>query len=135
MAANLGRAVTFEWGDASPQTEIPGVRETGVNLNGEAIDVTANDSVGWREVLAAPAENQVDISLSGVTKDKTLRSAWFSGTPGARLQDVTLTYADGASFTGKFYLQSYNETAAYNDAVAFEAELVSSGAIAYTAGA
>lgn len=132
MVANVGRAVTFLWGDASPQEEILGVREKGIKLNGEPVDVTSDDSDGWRELLTVAAENQVDVSLQGVTKDATLRAAWF----GDRTAAVTLTYPDaGGTITGTFYLASYNETATYNDAIAFEAELQSSGVVTYTPGA
>lgn len=131
MAATAGRSVQFAWGDSSPQDEVEGVREKGINLNGEAIDITSDDDNGWRSLLSVPAENQVDVSLSGVTKSPLLRNDWFAGT---RLQDATITYPDGSVLTGKFYLASFNETAAYNDAVAFEASLQSSGTISYTPG-
>lgn len=131
MSALAGRQIVFEWGDESPQPEIPGVREKGVNLNGEAIDTTSDDDDGWRSLLSVPAENQVDISLSGVTKSARLRNDWFAGT---RMQSATITYLDGSVITGNFYLASYQETATYNDAVAFEATLQSSGVVSYTAG-
>lgn len=129
MAAAVGRAVTFLWGDASPQEEIQGVREKGIELAGEPIDITSDDDDGWRALLSVPAENQVNISLSGVSKDTILRTDWFAGT---RTQAATITYPDGATITGTFYLATYSETATYNEAVAFEAELQSSGVIVYT---
>lgn len=131
MSALAGRQIVFQWGDESPQPEIQGVREKGVNLNGEAIDTTSDDDDGWRSLLSVPAENQVDISLSGVTKSARLRNDWFAGT---RMQSATITYLDGSVITGNFYLASYQETATYNDAVAFEATLQSSGLVSYTAG-
>ena len=50
MAGRVGRKIKFRWG--TPPAEIPGVREKGVTLNGEAVDVTGDDSDGWRELLA-----------------------------------------------------------------------------------
>ena len=131
MAASVGRNVSFGWGDDSPQEEIAGVREKGVSLAGEAIDVTSDENNGWRTLLTVPAENQVEISLSGVTKDDTLKSDWFAGT---RTKIATLTYDDGGIITGTFYLADYSEKGSYKDAVTFEAKLMSSGVVTFTPG-
>lgn len=131
MAAFAGRQVEFRWGDASPMAEIPGVKEKGIELNGEAIDITSDDDNGWRSLLSIPAENQINISLSGVTKNARLRNDWFAGT---RLQAARIAFPDGAVITGDFYLATFTETATYNAAHAFEATLQSSGTISYTPG-
>lgn len=131
MAASVGRSITFTWGNDSPPEEIPGVREKSAALNGEPIDITADDSSGWRELLSVAAQDQVDISLSGVTKNDALKQDWFGGT---RTQVATITYEDGGVLTGTFFLVSYTDTGAYNDAVTFEAELQSSGTVTYTPG-
>jgi predicted secreted protein len=131
MAAAVGRAVTFGWGEDSPQDEVQGVREKSIELSGEPIDITSDDDNGWRALLSVPAENQVNISLSGVTKDKLLRDDWFAGT---RTKTATITYPNGSIISGTFYLATYSETATYNEAVAFEAELQSSGTVSYTPG-
>jgi predicted secreted protein len=127
MAARVGRKIKFRWGGA----EIPGVREKGVTLNGEAIDITADDSNGWREVLADPAENQVEISLSGVTKSHVLKADWFAGT---RTRPAEIEYDDGAKINGTFFMSTHSETGTYNDAATFEATLMSTGVITYTPG-
>ncbi len=132
MAARSGRKIKFRWGTGSPLPEIPGVREKGVTLNGEGIDVTADDSGGWRELLADPAESQVEISLSGVTKSHALKADWFAGT---RTRAAEVEYDDGAKIAGSFFLSNYTETGVYNDAATFEATLMSSGVITFTAGA
>ena len=124
-----GRKIKFAWGGATPTNEIPGVREKSIALNGEAIDVTGDDSNGWREVLEEAAENQVDISISGVTRNDALKQDWFAGT---RTKAVTITYPDGAVLAGTFFLATYTDTGPYNDATTFEAELQSSGAVTYT---
>lgn len=128
MSGRIGRAVTFEWAGA----EVVGVREKGVAFAGEAIDITSDDDDGWRKLLAEAAENQVTISLSGVTKSAVLKSAWFGGN---RTEAVELGYPGGATINGSFYMASYGETEPYNGATTFEAELQSTGTITYTAGA
>lgn len=125
MTAAVGRALALEW-DGTP---VAGVREKSIALNGEPIDVTDDDDDGWRALLAdEAAQNEVTISVNGVTKDDTLRAAWF----GTRTSAMTVTFPDGGTISGNFFLQSYTETGAYNDAVTFEAEFQSSGIVTYT---
>lgn len=131
MAAEAGRNITFGWGTGSPQPEIAGVREKGVSLAGEAIDVSSDENNGWRTLLALAAENQVEISLSGVTKDKTLKTDWFAGN---RTKPGKLTYEDGGIIAGTFFLAEFSEKGSYKDAVTFEAKLMSSGVVTYTPG-
>jgi predicted secreted protein len=136
MPAFKGRNIAFTWGDdgAEPPvaTPIPGVREKGISLNGEPIDVSSDESNGWRELLDVSGEDQVDVSLSGVTKSPNLKVDWFAG---ARTKAVTITYPDGAVISGNFYMANYSDTGPYNDATTFETELQSSGAVTYTPGA
>ena len=136
MPSFKGRAIIFTWGDdgGSPVTpfQIPGVREKGIALNGEAIDISADDSGGWRELLDLPAENQIDLSISGVTREDQLKTDWFAGT---RTKAVTITYPDGGIISGTFYMATFSETGPYNDATTFEAELQSTGIVTFVPGA
>ncbi len=125
MAKFLGRAITLTWGGAA----IAGVREKGISLEGEAIDVSDDDSAGWRELLSEHGEKMVNLSLSGVTKTDALKEAWFNGT---LLDAVVLTYPDGGIIAGNFLLPSYADTGPYKDSTTFECELQSSGVITYT---
>jgi TP901-1 family phage major tail protein len=129
MAARIGRKIKFRWG--TPAAEIAGVREKGVTLNGEAVDTTSDENNGWRELLADPAQTQVDISLSGVTKNHTLKVDWFAGN---RTKYAEIEYDDGAKISGQFYLATYSDTGVYNDAATFEASLQSTGVVTYTPG-
>lgn len=125
MAGRIGRSVALTWDGAA----VAGVREKGIALAGEPIDVTDDDSAGWRTLLTEAGENQVTISISGVTKDAVLRTAWFAGD---RTNVVTLTYpSGGGTLTGTFYLASYSEAEPYNGAATFEAELQSSGVVTF----
>lgn len=130
MDGFLGRDIVFQWGGNSPGDTILGVREKGIECSGEAIDVTSDENNGWRTLLSEAGQNEVTISLSGVTKDNRLKTAWFTN----RTQPVFLTYPDGGVLSGNFYLQSYTDTGPYNDATTFEVELVSTGAVTFTAG-
>lgn len=125
MSGTVGRKVTFEWNSAN----IAGTREKSASCNGTPVNVTSDESTGWQELLTDPGEDAVSISLSGVTKDTTLRSDWYGRT---RTRTAELGYPDGGTIGGTFYLANYNEGLPYNDAITFEAELQSSGEITYT---
>lgn len=130
MAGRVGRQVRFNFGGESPADEIPGVREKGVEFNGEPIDVTSDENSGVRELLAnISAQDEVNVSVSGVTKDTRMKQAW---TNNQRTQPVVLEYPDGSRLSGTFFLSSYTETEPYNDASTFEATLMSSGVVTFT---
>jgi predicted secreted protein len=131
MVANVGRALGFTWGGNSPGDSIQGIREKSISMNGEPIDVTSDEDGGWRTLLTnISAENQVSISISGVTKDRRLITDWYAGN---RTQAATIEFPDGDILTGMFYLQSLSETGPYNDAATFQAEIISTGVVTYTA--
>lgn len=98
-------------------------------MNGEPIDVTADENDGWRELIEEAGENSIDITVSGVTKSNDLKQAWFSGN---RTAAATLTYPDGGVISGQFRLGNYTETGPYKDATTFEATLQSTGVITFT---
>src|SRR5262245_18733604 len=111
---------------------VAGVREKSVAINGEGIDVSADDSSGWREMLAVPAEQQVDISVSGVVKSTVLKVAAFSSTN--RISSIALEYPDGGMIAGDFYVGNYTETHPYKDGTTFEGSFQSTGPVTYTPG-
>lgn len=137
MTANVGRTITVRWGDASPIPDVAGIREKSVTLAGEAVDITNDDSNGWRQLLDAAQVNAVDISCSGVLLDDTLRTAWFAGadSSGERMAPAEFEYPDGGRIAGTFFLQEYSETGNHDGEITFEATFASNGAVTYTPGA
>ena len=130
MTGRVGRQVQFHFGGDSPGDEILGVREKSVELNGEPIDVTSDEDSGVRTLLEnISAQDEVNVSVSGVTKDTRMKEAWFNN---QRTQTILLVYPDGSRLSGTFFLSSFSETEPYNDASTFEASLMSSGAVTYT---
>jgi predicted secreted protein len=128
MTAGVGRNVTLTWGGAG----IAGVKEKSFTLNNEPIDITSDDDGGWRTILDTPGQKQVELKVSGVTKDRQLIADWFAN---ALRQAVELAYQDGAKITGDFFLSEYSDKGNFKDAVAFDATLMSTGTIVYAAGA
>lgn len=128
MAEDVGRSVTFTWGGVT----IPGVRQKTITRNGAAIDVTADENLGVRTLLDVSSQDNLDLGLSGITKVKTLQVDWHAGN---RTKEVVITYPDGSTLSGEFFLQDYVDTAPYNEAITFEATLLSTGAVTFTPGA
>ncbi|MFP4539286.1 MAG: phage tail tube protein, partial [Dichotomicrobium sp.] len=126
---DTGRAIKLYWGDDSPQPLVAGVREHGIAFAGEAVDVTDKDDDGWRTLLSKAQTRSVDISISGVADDDTLRADTYEDN---RLQAFTLEFHDGAQISGNAYLSGYTETGPHDGEITFEATLMTSGAVTYT---
>lgn len=127
MSADAGRSIHVYRG--SPLVLVAGVDEKSITLAGEAIDITNDDSSGWRELLDKAGVNSVSIPVSGVLKNDTLRAEWFSQ---VRLAACEFRYPDGGIVAGSFYLQEYTETGPHDDKITFECTFESSGEVTYT---
>jgi TP901-1 family phage major tail protein len=137
MPANVGRTILVRWGDTpTPPPVVAGLREKSITLAGEAVDITNDDSDGWRQLLDAAQVNSVEIAGSGVLVNDRLRKAWFDGADGSgeRMAPAEFEYSDGGKIAGQFYLQEYSETGNHDGEITFEATFVSNGAVTYTAG-
>lgn len=126
MAASVGRNLKIK----KDSTVIAGIRTKSVSINREAIDITGDDDVGFRKLLATAGQMSLDISFDGVTKDATLRAAVMTASD-IELAEVSIEYPDGGAVTGTFMLVSLEESGSYNDAVGFSGSLQSSGAWTY----
>lgn len=136
MVAVVGRTLNLYWGDESPTPLVAGIREKGIELNGDPVDITNDDSDGWRQLLDAAQINMVNIPCSGVLLNDTLRADWVAGASATdrRMQAAVFQWPDGATLAGEFYLAEYSETGSHDGEVTFEATFQSNGAVTYTAG-
>lgn len=126
MTAKIGRKVVWKWNGI----RIPGVREKGIAINGEPIDITDDEDDGVRQLLDEAAELTWEISISGITKSDVLKIAAAAKTD--RIKPNTLEYPNGSIVTGSFYLSNYNEGNPYKEATTFDVTLVSSGPVILT---
>jgi len=133
MAESSGRDLVLKDAGTSPAVTVAGVRTKGVKINAEPVDITSDDSSGWRELLDAPGQQTVDLSVSGITDDDTWRAKMLTALGSRAHEDMELTYPDGGTLTGKFFIASYVETGEYNGSVTFEMELQSSGTQTFSA--
>jgi TP901-1 family phage major tail protein len=125
MAASKGNNITLTFDG----TSVSGLREKGISIGGDPIDISDDNSSGWQELMEVPAKKSVTISCSGVTKDETILALLF----GADLvKQAVLTFTDTSStITGDFFITGFQKTAPYDDATTYSFELQSSGAVVY----
>ena len=125
MAATAGRNVLLSIGG----NPVAGLRTKNMTVNKENIDITDDNSLGWREMLAEDGERSIEFACEGVRKDDTLLAISMTDN---NIVAGTLTYPDGGVLSGNFKLSAYSEGVQYKDAVTFSATLSSSGVITYT---
>lgn len=128
MAADIGRDAVLK----KAATAIAGVTSTGLSVNNEPVDITSNDSAGFRTLLGTTGTASIDISVEGVYTDDVLRDIAF-GTATKLLTDVTFDFANGDSLSGDFFLASFEETNPTAEATTFSASFQSSGTYTFTA--
>ena len=124
----LGRNQVLTWDGE----EIAGVKTKTVTVNGEAVDITDDDSNGWREVYEDAGTLGVELSIEGYAKDWRLQEVAFSVED--RIDAVVLTGDNGAVLSGDFYLQDYEQGMEHDGFTSFSATLLSNGEISYSAG-
>lgn len=130
MPALVGRKVLVYKGGSSPQNLVAAGRTKSITVNAEPIDITSDDDNGVRLLLEDDAAQQgVDFSFEGVTKDDTFLAAIMAGT---FVDDFTIVITGIGQIDARFFLTSVAIQAAYNDATTFSAEFQSSGAFTYT---
>jgi predicted secreted protein len=127
MAAANGRELKI----LKNSVAIAGVRTKTVAIAGEPIDITTDDDLGYRTMLAEAGTYSIDLTVDGVTKDAELRGIILTG-GSLLLTDITIEYPDGSEISGDFFLASVEDSGEYADAITFSASLQSSGAWTYT---
>lgn len=135
MAFN-GRELTVDW-DA---TTLVGIRSRGLSGSAEAVDVTTDDSLGFRTLLAEPGVVSAEISVAGITNDETLIAAMYTATVAGRtLTEATVNLPSALAVPGTIvfdaFISAFEITGEHDGSVEFTATLMSSGSIAYTASA
>jgi predicted secreted protein len=128
MAAANGRELKI----LKNSVAIAGVRTKTVAIAGEPIDITSDDDLGYRTMLAEAGTYSIDLTVEGVTKDAELRSIILTG-GSLLLTDISIEYPDGSSIDGDFFLASVEDSGEYADALTFSASLQSSGAWTFNA--
>ena len=113
---------------------IAGVTSKSVAIAKEPIDITTDSDDGFRTFLADAGTKSLDISFSGVTKDKIMRELIITDQT-VLLTDITIEYPDGSTISGSFVFNGFTENGGSSDgAVEFDGTLQSSGTWVYVSG-
>lgn len=121
-----GRKIAVYW----KGERIGAARERSITMQGEPVDVTSDDDDGWRRLATenGAAQDNVDVTVSGVTKNSILKEDWFSR---ERTGELIIEYPTGHRISGEAVLTNYTDTGPYNDAVTFEATFQYSGMVTF----
>ena len=112
-------------------TAIAGARQNSMAIDNSPVDISDIAGGGSRKLADFAGNKKLDLSVSGVWDTKVLRDLAI-GTASQLYTDITMTFADGGSLTGDFYLANYEETGVHDSEVTFTASFQSSGIWAYT---
>jgi predicted secreted protein len=102
---------------------VAGVRNDGISVNNEPIDVTYKSSDGIRRLLEESAQSGIDLSIDGIC----LETDWLEDSINRTnlIKSLQINHPAGIIILGKFRLNSYEEAAPYNEALTFTASLQS----------
>lgn len=124
-----GRVFTIKLDDV----KIAAVQSKTATHAREAVDVTNDDSNGWRVLLPNPGVRSMDVSIEGVaTEDnyQVILDEWAGIVNSA----ITIEHADGSTATAQhgFFLGNVEISGTNDGHVAFTASLQSSGVVTIT---
>jgi predicted secreted protein len=142
----IGRAVAVKIGTVYVAT----ARTKSLTINNEAVDITSDGDKGIQRMLARAGQKGVEVSIEGLEDlSKTslptslFKFALDNGADGTSLlKTISFEFyltnvnqgTNKADFilSGDFFLASYQQSHAYNEAVTFSASFNSSGLVTLT---
>ena len=132
MALQKGRDMLIYRGNVlNAANLIGGLTETGLKLNGNVIDGSTKDTVGWRELVEDAALRSFSISCSGMFKDSTsddlMRQAAFNQT----VDRYTLKFPNGHRIECDFQVSDYARAGSVEGVETYSCSLESSGVPVY----
>lgn len=123
----VGADITMTLGGS----ELQGVITKAVERSNTRLDTTDDQSSGYAEALATPGLKSWSLSFSGLLKNLELIQA-YAGT--SQIFETVITYPDGSTETGDFFLDSISNSGDSTDLVSFDASCSSSGEVVFVAG-
>lgn len=113
-------------------TTIAGVTTKGLSIANEAVDVTSDDSLGYRTLMAQSGTSTLDLSVSGVVKNLELLRSFVTNE--SKIYAFIGTYTDGSTIAFDGFFSTYSDTGETATAYTFDAAFQSSGAYTFTPG-
>lgn len=130
MAAEAGRDLRIEYSsDGLTYAVVAGARTDSLTFNNEAIDITDKDDAGVRTYLDDIAVKSMSLSCTGVATASTFSALAAAAGSGTALHDFRVAFGSFATYTGSFFITSFEATGEQADTITFTLSLESSGAI------
>ena len=130
MAAESGRDLRIEYAsDGTTFAVVAGARTDSLTFNNEAIDTTDKDDEGVRTYLNDVAVKSMSLSCTGVAKASTFAALAAAAGSSTSLHAFRVTFGSFATYTGSFFITSFEATGEQADTITFTMSLESSGAI------
>ena len=129
MAAEAGRDLRIKYDSGSGAVVVAGARTDSLTFNNEAIDITDKDDAGVRTYLDDVAVKSMALSCTGVATANTFSALAAAAAADAALHDFEVDFGSFATYSGSFFITSFEATGEQADTITFTMSLESSGAI------
>ena len=130
MAAEAGRDLRIKYAsDGSTYVVVAGARTDSMTFNNEAIDITDKDDAGVRTYLDDIGVKSMSLSCTGVATASTFSALAAAATSDTALHSFAIDMGSFATYTGSFFITSFEATGEQADTITFTLSLESSGAI------
>ena len=131
MAAEAGRDLRIEYSADSGTTwnAVAGARTDSLTFNSEPIDITDKDDNGVRTMLNDVAVKSMSLSCTGVATASTFSALAQAAASTTALHDFRVAFGSFATYTGSFFITSFEATGEQEDTMTFTMSLESSGAV------
>ena len=120
---------------ADTYTVIAGIRNATLNQTDGSVDGSSQSSNGWNTEVANAGRQTVTASGDGIFEgavDSDRLQAAYRPTGGV-FYNFEIVVPNHGTYQGKFKVSSFNFTGNYEDALAFNAEFISSGVVTFAA--
>ena len=133
MAAEAGRDLLIKYdadgAGGSAAVAIAGARTDSLTFNNEAIDITDKADSGVRTYLDDVAVKSMSLTCSGIADDNTFSALAQAASSSSALHAFEVAFGSYATYSGSFFITSFEATGEMADAITFTLSLESSGAI------
>lgn len=130
MVAFAGRDLRIKYDPGTGAVLVAGARTDSLSISNTSIDITDKDDAGVITLLDEVGTKGLSASMSGVLKDSTLIALADGAGTGAALHDFVIEVGSLRTYTGSFFIDSFEVTGEQEDAATFSMSITSSGAVA-----
>jgi len=131
MAAQKGKDLLLKIHDGIDYQIVGGFKSNDITINGESVDVTTKDNLGFKELLDGAGVRSLSASGDGVfMNDATFGIAHGHVLAGTH-PDCQITVPGLGTYTGKFAITSLGMSGGFEGEVAYTIQLDSAGPITF----